>query len=194
MRNGLKAVLMEGLVMRYKKAFAQVEFILEVERRGKLSTLNRHFTENLEPWYNIPFFCGATCYYNIQSPATSPSVFDQVVFFNQSCKLVVPLDSIVTGDPLSNVEHTVQDLHDILKSYYEVARKRFVDVVPMQAAGHYLISGPETPLKLSSPVVVGARTPEQLEDVAGKDPCQRRRRKQLQKEIEDLEIGKKILM
>ena len=36
-------------------------------------------------------------------------------------------------------------------------------------------------------------TSEQLQEVTGEDPSQKRRQKQLQKEIEDLESGKKIL-
>ena len=34
---------------------------------------------------------------------------------------------------MSNDDHTIQDLHDTLKSYYKVARKRFVDAVCLQA-------------------------------------------------------------
>jgi hypothetical protein len=41
---------------------------------------------------------------------------------------------------MSNIEHAVQDLHDILRSYYKVARKRFVDNICMQAAGYLLIN------------------------------------------------------
>jgi len=37
-----------------------------------------------------------------------------------NCKhgLVVQLDDIMSHHPMSNIEHTVQDLHDILQSYY----------------------------------------------------------------------------
>lgn len=94
---------------------------------------------------------------------------------------------------MSNIEHTVQDVHDILKSYYQVAWKRVVDVVCMQAAEHHLTSGPITPLKLFSPAFVGMLTREQLEEIAGEDSRQKRKRKQLQKEIEDLQKGKEIL-
>ncbi|KAH6664599.1 dynamin family protein [Halenospora varia] len=68
------------------------------------------------------------------------------------------------------------------------------DVVCMQAAKHHLISGPTTPLKLFSPAFVGIMTLEQLEEVVGEDPRQKRTRKQLLKEMEDLEKGKKILI
>jgi hypothetical protein len=107
---------------------------------------------------------------------------------------VVRLEDIISNHPISNIEHTVQDLYNILKSYYQVAWKRVVDIVCIQAAEHYLISGPETPLKLFSPAFVGIITPEQLEEVAGEDARQKRRRDQLQQEEKDLEKGKKILL
>jgi hypothetical protein len=69
-----------------------------------------------------------------------------------------------------------------------------VDIICMQVADYYMISGPDTPLKLFPPVFVGGMTPEQLDEVSGEDARQKRRRKQLQKEIEDLEKGRKILM
>lgn len=113
-----------------------------------------------------------------------------------NCKhgTVVPLDAIMENHPMSNMQHIVQDLHDILQSYYKVARKRFVDTICMQAVDHHLISGQGTPIKLFSPAFVAAMSPEQLDEVAGEDPRQRRKRKQLQKEVQDLEAGKKILI
>jgi hypothetical protein len=70
--------------------------------------------------------------------------------FDCSHGKVVRLDDIMSHHPMSDIEHTVQDLHDILKSYYKVAWKRMVDVICMQAAEHHLISGPAAPLKLFS--------------------------------------------
>ncbi|CZT13817.1 uncharacterized protein RAG0_17308 [Rhynchosporium agropyri] len=107
---------------------------------------------------------------------------------------VIRLEDIMSHHPMSNIEHIVQDLHDILKSYYQVTWKRAVDIVCIQAAQHHLISGPGTPLKLFSPAFVSVMTSEQLQEIAGEDPSQIRKRKLLQKEIEDLEKGKKILI
>jgi len=106
---------------------------------------------------------------------------------------VVRLDDIVQNHPMSNTEHIVQDLHDILESYYKVAWKRFVDIVCMQGTDHYLITGPSSPLKLFSPALVIDMSIEHLEEVAGEDVALKRKRKQLQKEILNLEAGKKIL-
>ena len=76
--------------------------------------------------------------------------------------------------PMSNIGHTIQNLHDIylevLKSSHQVAWKRVVDVICMQAAEYRLLSGPTTPLKFFLPAFVGIMTPEQLQEVAGEDP------------------------
>lgn len=106
---------------------------------------------------------------------------------------VVRLQDMARSHSKSNTEHVVQDLHDILFSYYKVARKRFVDSVCMQAADHYLVNGPETPLTLFSPTFVSSLSAEQLETIAGEDPRTRRMRSHLKREIASLEDAKKIL-
>ena len=94
---------------------------------------------------------------------------------------------------MGNDEHTIQDLHDILQSYYKVARKRFVDALRMQAGDHFLITGPDTPLTLFSPAFVAKLTPEQLEEVAGEDRRVATQRATLEKTVHDLEEAMKIL-
>lgn len=106
---------------------------------------------------------------------------------------VVRLDDLMHNHPMSNADHAIQDLHDILHSYYKVALKRFIDSLRMQAADYFLITGSETPLTLFSPALVAEMTPGQLEEVAGEDLTIKRRRLQLEKEQRDLEDGKKIL-
>ena len=94
---------------------------------------------------------------------------------------------------MSNADHAIQDLHDILHSYYKVALKRFIDSLRMQAADYFLITGSKTSLTLFSPALVAEMTPGQLEEVAEKDLIIKRRRLQLEKEQRDLEDDKKIL-
>ena len=106
---------------------------------------------------------------------------------------VVRLDDMMQNHPMSNADHAIQDLHDILHSYYKVALKRFADSVRMQAADYFLITGSKTPLTLFSPAFIASMTPEQLEEVAGEELTVKRRRVQLGKERKDLEDGKKIL-
>ena len=106
---------------------------------------------------------------------------------------VVRLEDMMRNHSMSNTEHIVQDLHDILFSYYNIARKRFVDSVCMQAADHHLISGIKTPLPLFSPTFVSSLNMEQLELIAGEDQGVRRRRAHLKRDIASLEEAKKIL-
>jgi hypothetical protein len=106
---------------------------------------------------------------------------------------VVRLDDMVQTHPMSNIEHVVQEVHDILKSYYKVARKRFADNLIMQAADHHLVTGPCSPLKLFSPSFVSELTDEQLLEIAGEDAALRSKRAALNKEIADLEAGRKVL-
>ena len=103
------------------------------------------------------------------------------------------LDDVVQNVTASNTDLLIHDLHDILKSYYKVARKRFVDVVCMQAVDYYLLTGPDAPVKLFSPSFVSGLTDDQLDRIAGEDVSTRNKRAELRREIENLTNGKKIL-
>lgn len=106
---------------------------------------------------------------------------------------IIRISDIVLVNSMSNVDHVVIELRDILKSYYKVARKRFVDNICMQAADYHLVTGPETPLRLFSPSFVSLLSDEQLAEIASEDAGLKRRRAALNKAIHDLEVGKKIL-
>jgi hypothetical protein len=95
---------------------------------------------------------------------------------------------------MSNTERTVRYIHDILAAYYEVASKRFVDNICMQATGYCLLTGPRKPLGLFSPQFVANLTEDQLSELAGENAALSRKRAQLKKGIQDLETGRKIMM
>ncbi|KAL2782703.1 hypothetical protein BJX66DRAFT_350552 [Aspergillus keveii] len=61
-----------------------------------------------------------------------------VNYDNGSSGDFVRLSDLTQIHHMSNMQQTVQDIHDILKSYYKVARKRFIDNLCMQAADFYL--------------------------------------------------------
>ena len=54
---------------------------------------------------------------------------------------VVRMDDIMKNNPMSNDNHIILELHDILQSYYKLSRKRFVDNVRMQVVDHFLVTG-----------------------------------------------------
>jgi hypothetical protein len=47
-RNGLTSLLIDGLLERYKKSIAQVDFVLQVERSEEPATQNYYFNDTLE--------------------------------------------------------------------------------------------------------------------------------------------------
>ncbi|KAK3670782.1 hypothetical protein LTR78_009354 [Recurvomyces mirabilis] len=106
---------------------------------------------------------------------------------------VIRLDDAKRTHPMSNETHTVQDIHDILRSYYKVAIKRFVDNVLKQATDHFLISGPETPLILFSPLFVSVLSPEDLDHLAGEAMETIRLRTRLDKQLSSLDQARSIL-
>lgn len=176
--QGLNSVLVEELVTRYQKAIDHVKFILQVERAGTPSTLNHYFNSHLE---------------KCRQARLKSSMENNVVSIHGYGRMV-KLDTVHQNAHMSNVDHTVRDLHDILKSYYKVARKRFVDVVCMQGADFHLVTGPDTPTKVFSPSFVTGLKPEQLERIAGETLTTRKKRAELVREISSLEKGKKILI
>lgn len=106
---------------------------------------------------------------------------------------MVKIEDMFQHNNMSNAEHVVNDMHDILRSYYKVALKRIVDNLCMQAADYHLLTGPDTPLKMLTPEFIRSLTAEQLEEIAGEEIGVKGRRKELLKTIEDLEKGQKIL-
>lgn len=106
---------------------------------------------------------------------------------------LVRVEDLLQTNNMSNKDHAVQDLHDILQSYYKVARKRIVDNIINQGGRYWLIMGPNTPLKLFTPAFVSQMSLEQLQDIAGEEALTKRRRAQLLKEQEDLEKSRRIL-
>ncbi|KAF2137063.1 uncharacterized protein K452DRAFT_353671 [Aplosporella prunicola CBS 121167] len=174
----IKSAIMDGLMERYQRAFDQVKFILHVERLGTPATQNHYFNDNLQKFRQ-----------DRNRKAAEGKSFKPW----EDGEAVVYLSDITQTQSMSNKAHTVQELHDILKSYYKVARKRVVDTLCMQAVTYHLISGPDTPLRLFSPNFVSRLSAEKLDEITRENSLVKHRRAQLLKEAEDLEKGKMIL-
>ncbi|KAI9716189.1 MAG: hypothetical protein M1828_000415 [Chrysothrix sp. TS-e1954] len=174
----LRSLLIESLTTKYQVAMNVVEFNLEVETKLS-STMNHYYNDNLE---------------KARQERMRAALESKSVKKDDTDVKWLRVDDLAKTHPMSNEEHVVQDIHDKLRAYYKVARKRFIDNVCVQGAEYHLIGGPTTPLKLFSPEFVMALTPEQLEVIAGEDASVRSQRAELKKELEDLKAGKKILI
>lgn len=106
---------------------------------------------------------------------------------------VVRLDTYSPKRHLNHEAYTIQDIHDILQSYYEVARERFIDNICNQAVDHFLVNGPETPLRVLTPGFISRMTDEQLEQIAGEEPKVQKQRKKLKENITSLRKAREIL-
>lgn len=120
--------------------------------------------------------------------------FDGEKCYKPTTNFLVRLEDVRSATTSkSNLDHVKQDVHDILHSYYKVARKRFVDNVYHQAVDHYLLTGPGSPLFVFNQEWVIKLDPEQLEAIAGESPLVVEVRNVLQKKVDDLEFAMRIL-
>ncbi|CAG9945562.1 unnamed protein product [Clonostachys rosea f. rosea IK726] len=175
--EGLSSRLSDHLRGKYIEALEKTESLLRVELEGTPATHNSVFTETLN---------------ECRQQRQKAWLKDKTIVTTKYGE-VVRLKDVVSQHPLQNGEQMIQEIHDILRSYYLLSRKRFIDNVRMQVADDLLITGPETPLKIFSSELVSGMTDEELDDVAGEDPSVRRNREAIQEKINLLRKAMKIL-
>lgn len=194
-RDGLMAVLIEELFAKYEAAFNHARFLLDVERMRTPATLNHYFNENLEE--RLALFFPPTVFLadiHVRSGRRdrTHATLKEKSIDDHGQGWMVCLDDIVQNHPMSNVKHIVQEIHDILESYYKVARKPFVDNLCMQAVGYHLVRtrhASETFLAIFHQQLVGGAV---WRDVRRRCNFEKKTYGS-NKEIKDLEAGKKIL-
>jgi hypothetical protein len=113
----------------------------------------------------------------ITSLTCSYTCFQLELLFNRACvdslelgledgaHLQVNLKAIVGAAHLSNEDQAVNDIHDILKAYYQVAMKRFMDNVILQVM-EIIYLGDDGPVKAISPEYVGTLSETDLSNIA----------------------------
>ncbi|KAH6646742.1 hypothetical protein BKA67DRAFT_540237 [Truncatella angustata] len=153
--------------------------LVEVECHGNLITINHYFAENVRK----------------AREARLKVKLEMLATWNTGDGRAEPLLRLndILGVVLSNDDHTIQDLHDTLKSYYKVARKRFVDAICLQAVDHFLVSGKTSPLWGFSPHFIGKMSDAELQLIAGDEDKTVSRRNMLETELGSLKAGEKIL-
>ncbi len=171
--------LLQPLLPSYEKALQQASFLVEVERHGNMMTMNHYFAENVRKAREARL--------KLQLEALNSWQTE-----DEHREPLLRLKDIL-GVVVSNDDHTIQDLHDTLKSYYKVARKRFVDAVCLQAVDHFLVSGKTSPLWIFSPHFIGKMSDAELHQIAGDEDETIRRRNLLETELGSLKAGEKIL-
>lgn len=180
-REGLKSIIVDDLVARYTSGMDFAKYLVQVEREKKPYTVNHYFNSNLQASR------GQRTHDALKPKSFRPDGYksDQKVVF------LTDIKKATTNK--SNEQHAQEDIHDILKSYYKVARKRFVDAVWCHAVDHHLLSGPNSPLALFSQQWVLGLDEDSLNAIAGESRSTRDKRLELSKKIADLEEALRIL-
>jgi len=151
MRSRITARLDPKYTDSVQVARRQLQTILDDERTGILQTVNNYFAENLSALRKD----------RIVSRLIAGGMQDRK-------NTVVDLPGLTRTVHLSNEDQATYDIHDILKSYYKVAVKRFIDNVIIQVVErHYL--GFDGPVKQFSPEYVGGLSDSVLSSIAAED-------------------------
>ncbi|GKZ67170.1 hypothetical protein AnigIFM50267_001437 [Aspergillus niger] len=181
--NKIWSSILDELLIRYEKAMSQALFLLSVERNRRPYTLNNYFNQTLQQLRSA----------RVAQALEDNARVDRDAWTTGSAK-IVDLDAVKkTASDQGNVEHITGEIHDILWSYYQVARERFVDNVHMQAIEHCLLTGPESPLEVFSQEWVINLEPEELAAIAGESQATKARRTGLKQKMEDLKSALQTL-
>jgi hypothetical protein len=187
-REQLWSVIQPEIRSRYAFAMKNAEFLVSLERDMRAYTLNHYFNDNLQKVRTARMTRRLK---GISRPELQLNNYGE---YSSDGPLSVRIDDIKSiVNSRGNDEHIHEEIHDILKSYYKVARKRFIDNVYMQAVDHLLLTGPNSPLAVFTQDWVINLDAEQLEDIAAESTPTKARREQLTKKIEDLEAAVQIL-
>ena len=171
--------LIRHLLPSYEKALQQVSYLVDIEHDGNLLTMNHYFANNVRKCREERV---RAKFQSFQSWETEDLKREPLLRLSDIMNVIN-----------SNDDHTIQDLHDTLKSYYKVARKRFVDAVCLQAVDYFLVSGRNSPLWIFSPQFVGNLSDSELNKIVGDNDEVQMRRDQLMLELESLLKAERIL-
>ncbi|KAL8781437.1 MAG: hypothetical protein Q9213_005988 [Squamulea squamosa] len=94
---------------------------------------------------------------------------------------------------MSNAQNLEDDIHDILKSYYELALRDFIEYVNQQVVESYL-RDPEGPVLFFNPSYVSQLSQESIEDLGAEESEIVAKRKELQETLARLNRAEEIAL
>ncbi|KAG4254545.1 dynamin family protein [Fusarium proliferatum] len=181
-RRQLWSSILDGLLQRYKMAMDQASLLVEVERHKKPYTLNRQFADALSKarGYRI-------------TELLRPKARKDTRQYGELQNMVNLDDIAKAAEGKSNMEQLQEEIHDIVRAYYQLALDRFIDNVFQLAVDYSLLHGPDSPLSVFTQEWVIELEPEELERIVGESKSAVKRRSKLAKKIQDLSSALQIL-
>ena len=180
--------LLERLLSAYQEAYKHADFLLHIELQGRPTTYNDLFSRALQAAQ------ASRLRRDVLTKGGKPMGGSSMFGAPSAQQQMISLDSLsaLTVDK-TNAEHVKEAIHDILESYYNVARKRFVEVLVQQVIDHTLLSGDRSPLRVLCPSLISDMSDEELDMIAGEDAVTRQKRRALQKEEKEWLQAVKVL-
>ncbi|KAI0457535.1 interferon-induced GTP-binding protein Mx2 [Xylaria acuta] len=186
--------LLEELMTSYRRAIDHARFLLRIEREGSPLTLTHSFSEHIQKIRTDRLIHAITELgaERVERPECEPAGkskkkrHENYIFLKPSHLQHLAIDK-------GNAKQVREHMHDLLSSYYGVARQRFVDVIYQQAVNHYLLFGEKSPLKIFNTELVLSLNEEQLDMIAAEDAPVKQRREKLVRDIDNLVEALKVL-
>ncbi|KAI4153970.1 MAG: hypothetical protein LQ340_001964 [Diploschistes diacapsis] len=170
--------LLGPVLASYKNAIDHVDMLLQIEETGNMRTLNHYFAITRK---------------RLQLARIQRRFAKSKTWETKDEKEPLIRMKDVLDIHLSNEDQAVEDLHDILRSYYKLSRKQFVDAISKGAVDFLLLTVKDGPLRVCSPEFVGALPDKDLEQIAGESTEDISVRANLARELSVLQEGQKIL-
>ncbi|KAL8883554.1 MAG: hypothetical protein Q9205_002223 [Flavoplaca limonia] len=174
-RDRLWARLLGPLLLSYDKAIAHAKLLLEIEELGNMRTLNHYFAVTLKKLRHSRMQ---------KRLENSPSWRTQ----DDKKEALLRLSDVLNVH-ISNEDQAVEDLHDILQSYYKLARKQFVDAVSKGVVDYYLLTVSDGPLRVCSPQLIGMLSDKELDEIAEENAESAAERAHIVRRLKSLEAG-----
>lgn len=171
-RRRLTTALSKQYQDSVKGAYAQLDDLVESERKGILQTVNPAYAETLS----------RTRYERIADRLKNVQLTSQ----NSQDRATINLAAVMAAVKLSNEDSAVYDIHDILKSYYSISLTRFTDnvlqqVVEKRLLGKVYAAGP---LSLLSAEYISGLDDTVLSGIASEEEEVTKRRSDLKVKLE----------
>ncbi|KAK6083977.1 interferon-induced GTP-binding protein Mx1 [Seiridium cupressi] len=189
--------LLDDLQKSYRRAMDHAKFLLEIELDGVPLTQNHYFNDNLQK-DQVDRLASALEILGIQTscPRSPHNPYNPFAEDGDTRESSIVLSHDLLSNlaiNMANSEHVRTYMHDVLKSYYKVAQKRFVDVVCQQAVNHCLLTGKTSPLNVFSTEMVLELNEDELEMIAAEDAPIATHREKLARDIDSFESALNVL-
>ncbi|KAF3210236.1 hypothetical protein TWF106_010767 [Orbilia oligospora] len=162
-RKKLQTSLSKATGAAITQAYRELDQLIEDERTGILQTVNASFGQNQKTMR--------------QKRALSE------LKKQRGENGMVNLNIVAQMFNLSNEDTTVRDVHDILKSYYDISLRRFTDNVVLQVVERHLL-GKNGPVRLLKSEYVSGLEDLELRNIACEDYQAAAKRRELQARLE----------